>query len=194
MKNAYRPRRNFEGLKSRRMKAGRMFGTGSTQAEVARTLKVTPVSVHRWHKQWKEKGLKGLRGTGRVGCKPRLSDQQLKEVDRILRKGPRHHGFETELWTLPRMASVIKKKTGVQYHPGHVWKILGQLKWSLQRPAKRARQRNEEAVQQWKKTAWAAIKKKPAARRHGSSFRTNQEFRKNLPSAVPGHPGEKPLS
>ena len=39
----------------------------------------------------------------------------------------RAHGFSTGLWTLPRVARVIKRVTGVKYHPGHVWRLLGAL-------------------------------------------------------------------
>lgn len=194
MKNTYRPRRNFKALKMRRVKAGRLFASGATQADVARAIKASPVSVHRWYHLWKKGGIKNLHGEGRAGRKPRLSAKQIKEIDRLLRQGPRHHGFNTELWTLPRMAVVIKKKTGVDYHPGHVWKILGQLNWSLQRPAKRSQQRNETAVTQWIKKTWPGIKKKPAAKGHGSSFKMNLGFQKNLPSAELGHPGDTPPS
>lgn len=192
MKNTYRPRRNFEALKSRRIRAGKMFVAGHAQAEVARALKVSPVSVHRWHVQWKQGGVKNLLGAGRAGRKPRLNGGQIKKIDRILRQGPRHHGFATELWTLPRMASVIEKKTGIRYHPGHVWKILGHLNWSLQRPAKRARQRDEEAIRQWIRKTWPAIKKKPEGLKPGFSSRMNLGFRRSLPSEGLGPPGDKP--
>jgi transposase len=49
-------------------------------------------------------------------------------VDQALRKGARAHGFQTDLWTLPRCAAVIERLTGVDYHPGHVWKILKAMK------------------------------------------------------------------
>jgi transposase len=53
-------------------------------------------------------------------------------VDEALRQGAQAHGFGTDLWTLPRVAAVIERVTGVRYHPGHVWKILAALEWSLQ--------------------------------------------------------------
>jgi transposase len=47
------------------------------------------------------------------------------------------------------VAAVIERTTGVHYHPGHVWKILAAMEWSLQRPAKRARERNDEGRRLW---------------------------------------------
>ena len=106
--------------------------------------------------------MKALRAAGRAGRKPKLNRQQRERIDQALRKGARDHGFRTDLWTLPRIARVIERLTGVRYHPGHVWKILRAMKWSLQRPAKQARERNPEKVRQWFKETWPAIKKKPA--------------------------------
>ena len=60
------------------------------------------------------------------------------------------------------MAAVIERLTGVRYHPGHVWKILGAMKWRLQRPAKQAKERNEQARQQWVAERWPAAKKNQA--------------------------------
>ena len=85
-----------------------------------------------------------LRAAGRAGRKPKLNRRQLEQVERLLCQGARAHGFGTDLWTLPRVAAVIERHTGVRYHPGHVWKILGAMNWSLQRPARQARERNEE--------------------------------------------------
>ena len=103
-------------------------------------------SVSRWYGQWREGGIAALRGAGRAGRKPKLNRQHLQRVDRALRQGARARGFGTDLWTLPRVAAAIERLTGVLYHPGHVWKILGALDWTLQRPASQAREWNEEAV------------------------------------------------
>ena len=79
----------------------------------------------------------------------------------------RAHGYETDLWSLPRIARLIKKLTGSSYHPGHVWKILQRMGWSLQRPAVRARERDEQKVAQWKSQTWEEVKKKLEPGAHG---------------------------
>jgi transposase len=146
-------------MERRRARAARLFKAGTKQAEVARSLLVSRQSVSRWFRTFVKGGVKGLRGAGRAGRKPRLDAKQLAMVDAALRLGPKGHGFRTNLWTLPRVARVIERLTGVTYHPGHVWRILRRLDWSLQRPARRARERNEEAVRQWVSTRWSVIKK-----------------------------------
>jgi transposase len=109
---------------------------------------------------------------------PRLTDTQLRQLDGGLRRGPRAHGFATDLWTLDRVATVIEAETGVSYHPGHVWKLLrDKLGWSRQRPARRAVERDDEAIARWVAEEWPRIKRGPVDAGRGSSSRTNPEFR-----------------
>jgi len=107
-----RQRRDFNALEQRRKHAARLFAAGKLMlAAISRQLGVSRQSVCRWHKQWKRAGSAGLKGAGRAGRKPRLDKKQLRRVDVALRKGA--HGFNTDLWTLPRVAMVIERVTGV---------------------------------------------------------------------------------
>src|SRR5436853_6226414 len=134
------PRRDFRHLELRRQRAARWFAAGKLSlAEIARELQVGRQSVSRWYAQWKKGGSDALRAAGRAGRKPKLNRQQLRQDEQALRQGARAHGFATDLWTLPRVARVIERLTGVLYHPGHVWKILRALYVSLQLPAKQDR-------------------------------------------------------
>ena len=172
-----------------------MFAAGrETQGAIARRLGVSRQSVLRWYRAWRKGGSPSLRGAGRAGRKPRLAPAQMKRVEMALRQGPRAHGFRTSLWTLPRVARVIKQLTGMQYHPGHVWRLLGALEWTLQRPAKRAKERNEAAIQHWITTRWPAVKKTLAAAAPGSSSRTRAASRSGHRSAARGRPAAKPPS
>jgi transposase len=82
----------------------------------------------------------------------------------LLLKGATAHGFSTDLWTLPRVATVIARTYGVQYHPAHVWKILRGEGWSCQKPERRAKERDELAIQRWRTERWPHIKKRPPGR------------------------------
>ena len=171
-------RRDFEGMEQRRKRAARMFARGATQADVARELEVSRQSVSRWHADWQRGGTTALKAAGRAGRMPRLSDAQLARVGRALRRGPRAHGFATDLWTLDRVATVIEAETGVHYHPGHVWKLLrDKLGWSRQRPARRAVERDDEAIARWVAEEWPRRKRGPANAERGSSSRTNRGSR-----------------
>lgn len=168
-----RARRDFGGLRQRRMRATQMFAAGKSQAYVANRLGVSRQSVSRWYREWKRGGRESLVGARRAGRKARLTPADLKRIEGALREGPGAHGFSTQLWTLPRVAAVIEKLTGVRYHPGHVWKILRRiLGWSLQRPAKKAKERNDERIRRWVEETWPGLKKTRSASGRGSSSRT----------------------
>jgi transposase len=186
-----RPRRDFHALGQRRKRAAKLFAAGAIMADVARVLSASRQSVLRWYRAWKRGGLKALRGAGRAGRLPRLNAEQVARVDAVLREGARAHGFRTDLWSLPRIAKVIERLTSVRYHPGHVWKILRSMKWTLQRPAKRARERNEKAVREWIAKKWPALKKMPVANGLGSSSRTKAAYPSDRASDVRGRPEER---
>ena len=154
-------RRNARGPRDRqafeqiRMQAGTLFAAGHSQAEVAHQLGVARQNVSRWHARWQAGGLNALRSAGPTGQAPRLSDAQLAAIDQALRQGARAHGFATDHWTLARIRTVIQRLTGVGYHPGHVWKLLRhRLHYRLQRPARRAVERDEQAIARWVAEDW----------------------------------------
>jgi transposase len=166
-----------------------MFAEGKLkQAEIARRLDVNPTSVHRWYHSWLREGVSALRKAGRAGRKPRLDKEQLRDLDRALREGPVAYGFSNELWTLPRVARVIQEITGVEYHPGHVWRVLRGLGWSLQRPARRARERDEKEIKRWVAEEWPRVKKTPENSGPGSSSSTKAGSPSAPRSGAPGHP------
>ena len=152
-------RRDFAALEARRFHAAWLFGRGKSQATVARELGVSRMTAHRWYHAWRAKGRRALKAAGRAGRKPRLDCRQLVRVEAALLQGPAAHGFATNLWTLPRIAAVIARRTGVRYHPAHVWRILQGLHWSRQRPARQARERDEAAIRHWRRQRWPAVKK-----------------------------------
>jgi transposase len=182
-----RPRRDFQQLERRRKQAARLFATGKLiPAAIAQRLKVSRQSVSRWYAEWKSGGVRALDSAGRAGRKPRLEPGKLRKVEQALRQGARANGFDTDLWTLPRVALLIERVTGVGYHPGHVWRILGAMDWTLQRPAKQARERDPQKVDLWLKERWPTVKKTLGAGKPGSSSRTKAASRSVPPSAEPG--------
>jgi transposase len=120
---------------------------------------VTPGAVVAWRQQYERKGEAGLAAKPHPGRKAKLSPAQRKKLLRLLKKGPQAHGYATDLWTLPRVAEVIRRRFGVRYDPSHVWRILNALGWSAQKPERRARERDEEGIDRWRKRDWPRIKK-----------------------------------
>jgi transposase len=171
------------------MRAVRLFEDGESQATVARRLGVSRTTAMRWAQAWEQEGRKGLRAAGRAGRKPRLSGEQLERVEEILLQGPSAFGYATEMWTLSRVAEVIRRITGVRYHPGHVWRVLRKLGWSRQKPTTRARERDEAAIERWVKTTWPTVKKTPRAAGPRSSSSTRAASRSAPQSSARGRRG-----
>jgi len=165
-------RRDFAALEKRRFEAIQLLDQGLNQSEVARRLKVARQTVVRWVGQYRQQGKTALTKAGRAGRKPQLDSTQLQQLEQLLLRGPEACGFPTPLWSCPRVARLIEDEFGVRYHEGHVWKVLRALGWSPQRPGGRARERNEQAIREWKNTTWPAIKKKPKNRAARSSSST----------------------
>ena len=168
-------RRDFDALEKRRFAAIRLFKNGLAQVEIARRVRVVRQTVARWVMQFRRSGPAALKQAGRAGRKPLLSAEDRKRLEKLLLRGPEALGYETPLWTCPRVAHLIEQEFHVHYHEGHVWKLLVSLGWSPQRPTGRARERNAEEVRNWRKKQWPAIKKKPGKKAAPSSSSTRAE-------------------
>jgi transposase len=164
MGNPVGVRRDFDALEKRRFQAIQLWERGRNQSEIARQLRVVRQTVARWVQQYRAQGQSALRKAGRAGRKPRLSEKQRRQLEKLLLAGPERLGYETPLWTCPRVAHLIEQEFAVRYHEGHVWKLLVGLGWSPQRPEGQARERKEEQIRRWKKKVWPALKKKRSGR------------------------------
>ena len=145
----------------RRIRAGRMLLAGKTPAEAAAAVGVARQTAYTWKAVLKGGGIDALRNMPTRGRPARLDDEQLQALASVLLQSPTEHGFGSELWTLKRIGSLIEQRYDVKFSQTQVWRILGTLGFSAQKPDRRAIERNEEAVQVWKRKTWPALKKKP---------------------------------
>ena len=155
-----RTKRDLDGMEARRCKGMGLLARGVAQAEVARQCGVSRVSALRWEQQRKTANAKAWKRRP-LGRRPKLTLAHKQTLEKALEQGAQAHGFLNDLWTLPRVATLIERQSAVRLHPGHVWRLLGQMGWSLQRPSGRAIQRDEVAIARWKKHTWPALKKSP---------------------------------
>lgn len=162
MNTIFRPRRDFGALEARRLKAAALFAQGRRQADVVHHLGVSRQTASRWYAAWRRNGKEGLKGAGRAGRKPRMDAAARDRLQAALLKGARAWGFPTELWTLDRVVDVIWKSAHLHYSRPQAWRILRQLGWSRQRPARRAKERDENAIARWVRHEWPRVKKTPA--------------------------------
>ena len=154
--------RERDRLQTRRLRAAELFAAGVHQAEVARQLGVSPQAVSVWHVRFQQGGAEALHSRGPSGPAPRLAATQLAQLEQALLEGATANGFTGELWTLDRIALVIERLTGVRHHPAWVWALLGhRLGWTVQRPKRRAAERDQAAIDRWGKEGWSAIKQTP---------------------------------
>jgi transposase len=160
MGNSRGMRRDFVALEKRRFDAVKLFRKDLNNSEIGRRLKVSNQTVSRWRKEHQEGGNAALRAAGRAGRLPCLSEADKARLVELLLQGPERLGYETPLWTCPRVADLIQQSFGVEYHPGHVWRILRQLNWSVQQPVGRALERDEARIGDWQHRRWPEIKKK----------------------------------
>ena len=156
----------MEEAAKRRVRAGRLLQRGETPAEVARKVGAPRQTVYRWLDVLNDSGIDGLRQMSKGGRPAQLDAEQHEQLRRILLAGPQAAGFGTDLWTLKRVRETIKRHFGVQYSEVHVWRLLGKLGFSSQKPEKRAKERDEAGIKRWKKRTWPALKKS-AARKAG---------------------------
>jgi len=159
-----RPKGSKAELEARRRRAVAMLQEGLGVSEVARRVGVWPGSVTRWRQAYERAGEEGLKAKRHPGSKPKLPADQRQRLAELLLQGPLAHGYRTQLWTLARVAELIEKHFGVRYHPGHVWRVLRGMGWSCQKPERRARERDEEAIGRWRRQDWPRIKKSPPRR------------------------------
>ena len=111
-------RRDFAALERRRMEAARLLREGLSQSQVARAVGVHRQSVSRWAQELEQSGVRGLRQAKRTGRPAKLSQAQLRDLERALKRGPEAFGFASGLWTASRVRDLIEYRTGVRYPPG----------------------------------------------------------------------------
>jgi transposase len=127
-------------------------------------------SIKRWKKAFQQGGLAALASKRHPGPKSKLSMPQKHRLREILLRGPLAAGFHTDLWTCARVAEVVEREFGVAYHPDHLGRILHDLGFSPQKPQRRARERDEAAIERWRREDWPRIKKGDDAVKLPSSF------------------------
>ena len=156
---------------------------GWEHAAIAEVLDVTTRSVRRWMERGKAEGPGGLLAHPAPGCPARLTAAQKRLIPDFLWHGAEAYGFRGECWNCERVASVLKDEFGVEYHPGHVSRILRELKWTPQIPVTRALQRDEEEIERWRREVWPELRRQ-AAREHRTLVFVDESGFYLLPSIV----------
>lgn len=149
----------------RRIRAWELHEEGWSGKDIAEALKVSAGAVSGWLTRARAGGRDALRRRPAPGPTPKLTADQRTRVPELLATGAEAYGFIGEVWTTRRVAVVIQREFGVRYHPAHVCRLLRALGWSVQKPIRRARQRNEDAIATWREDTRPALEKKSSGQR-----------------------------
>ena len=154
-----RPKGSADLLEDRRRRALALLDSGLSLNEVGRRMGCNASSVMRWRDARRRGGAKALRVRFSPGRPWKLDVAERRRLTALLLEGPIAHGYRTNLWTTSRIAEVIRRKFGVRYHRAHVGRLMHSLRWSPQKPERRALERDEKKIERWKEKDWARVKK-----------------------------------
>jgi transposase len=143
---------------SRRLPAWPLKQQGWPQRQIAKALAISEAAVSQWMKRVRDGGPPALRHRPPAGAPQRLAPAQLAPLPDLLNRGPEAYGFRGQVWTRNRVGEVLRVEFGVVYHPTRVGRLLRALRWSPQKPVRRAQQRDEAAIARWRNDTWPAIK------------------------------------
>lgn len=143
-------------LEARRRRAAKYFQEGRTKYWVAKHFKVSFSASGEWYRRWEENTLEARK----PGKREKLSREQKKELSRMILRNPTKYGYKTQLWTLDRITSCVHKELKVSYKPRSLSHMLHTLGFSCQKPERRAKERNEKKIAEWKKVIWPTLLKK----------------------------------
>lgn len=151
-------------LEHRRLLAVQRVLEGYSTAEVAEFLEIDPRSVRRWVAAYRQGGEPQLLRRFSPGRPAKLSLLQEKIIRRWLADSPTEHGFDTELWTAPRLARLIEEEFGVRLNSRYLSAWLRDRGYSPQKPQRVPRERDPKAIAAWLESDWPRIKKRPGGR------------------------------
>lgn len=154
-----RPYGSQETLEKRRCRAIDLLKQGLNLSQVAAKIGSAPSSVMRWQRAFRKQGKQALKPLPVPGRPPKLDGRRMRQLSKVLLAGALAAGYTTDLWTQKRVAKLIRERFGIDYHTNHMWRLLQSLGWSVQKPVKRARERDEKAIAHWKRYRWPHIKK-----------------------------------
>src|SRR5216684_5927227 len=141
-----------------RLAAADLIEAGASDREVAKRFRVSRMSVNRWRRALAADGREALASKGAGGAQCKLSEAQVAELEAVLDAGPAAAGYLDQCWTLARVADQVWRRFGVEYTLAGTAVLLHRLGWSVQVPARRAAERDEEKVARWREATWPVVK------------------------------------
>lgn len=168
MKNDARKLSTDEQALLRRLAAQQVL-EGESPGDVTRRYGLGDKTIFKWVKIAREKGLDALAPKPRSGRNRALTEFEAEEVKRwILSGDPRQYNFDFGLWTRQIVAHLIEDRFGIVLGLTAVGDLLHRQGLTPQKPMRRAYERDDEAITQWKNNTYPEIKKE--AKKQGAEI------------------------
>jgi transposase len=156
-----------------RLAAAEMIEAGASDREVAKHFRVSRMSANRWRRALAAGGRAALASKGAGGAPCKLSRAQVAELEQILDGGPAAAGYADQCWTLARVAEQAWRRFGVEYTLAGMDVLLHRIGWTVQVPARRAAERDEDTIARWREDTWPVIKARRRTWAPGSAGKTS---------------------
>ena len=138
--------------------AAEMIEAGASDREVAKRFRVSRMSANRWRRTLAAGGREALASKGAGGAKCKLTAVQVAELEAVLDAGPAAAGYADQCWTLARVADQVWRRFGMEYTLAGMDVLLHRIGWTVQIPARRAAERDEDKIARWREETWPVIK------------------------------------
>lgn len=143
----------------RRVRAIRLSSKGWTVEHISEALDVCRRSVRNWINWYERDGLEGLKTSYSPG-RPAKADEHYREVlERSVETAPREMGYPFSRWTLSRLATHMKKQTGVSLNPCYLSEVLKDLGFTYKRPRHDLSHKRDRQLYEQKKSELQDLKK-----------------------------------
>jgi len=156
-----------------RLEAADLIEAGAGDREIARHFRVSRMSVNRWRRALASGGRAALASKGAGGAQCKLTAAQVAELEAVLDAGPAAAGYADQCWTLARIAEQAWQRFGVEYTLAGTAVLLHRIGWTVQVPARRAAERDEDTIARWREDTWPVIKARRRTWAPGSAGKTS---------------------
>jgi transposase len=157
-----------------RLAAAELIEAGAGDQEVAKRFRVSRMSANRWRRALAAGGRTALASKGAGGARCKLSAAELGELEAVLDAGPAACGYADQCWTLARIADQVWRRFGAEYTLAGMDVLLHRAGWSVQVPARRAAERDEDRIARWREETWPVVKKRRRTWAPGSASKMSQ--------------------
>jgi len=157
-----------------RLAAAELIEAGAGDQEIAKRFRVSRMSANRWRRALAAGGRTALASKGAGGARCKLTPAELRELEAVLDAGPAACGYADQCWTLARIADQVWRRFGAEYTLAGMDVLLHRIGWSVQVPARRAAERDEEQIVRWKEETWPVVKGRRRTWAPGSASKMNR--------------------